>query len=451
MSRTEPRVRSSPTLSTREILRIDRIVPGGRGFARTSSGKPIFVRGALPGDEIELLEVRDKKSFWEAERFELVTPSPERTIPSCADVRVCGGCDLMELNLSGQQRVKLGILQEALARTGGFSLEALPEVQIHSPGPHEEYRVRIRLQVASGRVGFYSAASHELVEVGSCRVARPEVRALLDRLRGVVRAAPRDFDGVQFAEVRVLPPRSRAAEESPASRRSRSSIFIALRPGGALSKTARRKLAELDAFAEIRVAGEPSRVEQTLWVTEEVFVLVPVGGFCQVHDEVNRSLVREVIHEVTRIGARSFLDLYCGSGNFSLPLAFAGLDGRGIEVSSESIDAARRGAEQQGLSQVEFEAGDVTRALDHLLKRGALYDSVLVDPPRSGAKSALEALARLARRQIVLISCDPVTLARDLKVLVALGFEVERIAAWDMFPQTHHVESLVVLKRAQPL
>ena len=195
------------------------------------------------------------------------------------------------------------------------------------------------------------------------------------------------------------------------------------------------------------VRGEPGSesAEVERFDLPGAYVLAPPGAFTQVNWEVNRALVDAVVQGALRRRASSFADLYSGSGNFSLPLLRAGLSGKGVEVSAASIECAQRAAREQGLGG-EFFAGDVGRVAARWATAGQRYDLVVLDPPRAGAKEALDSVVRLAGRAVVLIACDPVTFARDLRVLMDRGLVLEEVRAFDMFPQTHHVECLAWLR-----
>ena len=175
-------------------------------------------------------------------------------------------------------------------------------------------------------------------------------------------------------------------------------------------------------------------------------VLAPVGGFTQVNESVNQQLVSKVLEVAATASAESFLDLYCGSGNFSLPLLARGMQGVGVEQSREAIATARRGARALGL-EAEFHA-QASKAFVQVAQRERRhFDMAVVDPPRAGAKDVVRSLAKLKIPLIVMISCDPATLARDLQDLVAGGYRLRSVDGFDMFPQTHHLETLVVLDR----
>ena len=427
-----------------DTLTVERLVPGGRGFSRDSQGKPVFVRGGLPGDSIVPSILRDKRSFVEVDEFRLVKQGPQRVPARCVDEAKCGGCDIMKLSAVGQAEAKIGMLLEALQRTGGFVSLTHEDIALRSVGAKFDYRLRIRLQVRNGRIGFFSSASHELVEVQRCEVASPPLRQLLNEVRQCIRTDSAAFDSVEAIELRALPEGSIASTP-----KERDSAYIGLKKGFRSSAALRAALRCLEhrclvAFSDQRELAPV----QKLWVTDDVHVLVPVGGFCQVHPEVNRALIAEVLLLAQEAGARRFLDLYCGSGNFSLPLGKLGLSGVGVELSREAIAAAWSGARAQGLDQLRFFTDDVGKHANGLVPAGQRFDLVIVDPPRAGARDICAVLPCLTRGKLILISCDPVTLARDLRCLVDRGARLESIQAWDMFPQTHHLETLVVLNCA---
>lgn len=448
-------------------LVVEKVIPGGRGFARTSDGRPVLITGAFPGERVRLRLVKDRGSYLEA-TAELVgadasamregadaAPDVALDIASnttsntahvarrverpCEVAESCGGCDWMGLALEDQRRCKLELVGEALRRTGGF--RHLPPLELISAGGAWGYRSRVRLQIQGDRIGFYAPGSHELVEPRPCLVSAPPLQAALEALRGRVREEPRAFVPFAHVEVRVVP----GGEDvslffAPKRRVSRSAD---------LPTATRRCLAALRSAFVVRVEGDPIEAVER-FPLDDCYLLAAPGTFTQVNWDVNLELVRAVRNEARRRALRSFADLYCGSGNFSLPLAAAGLEGRGVEGSEASILCARRAAEEQGFQRVQFEVGDVGRVAAGWAKAGRTFDLVVVDPPRAGAKGALDAIAALASQAVVMISCDPVTLARDLRGLFDRGFVLDRIQAFDMFPQTHHVECLAWLRPAGP-
>jgi 23S rRNA (uracil1939-C5)-methyltransferase len=420
---------------------IDKLIPEGKALGRLEDGRVVIASGALPGDRIQLEEVSERKGLVTAHRFRLLVASPQRISPSCAWFERCGGCDWMALPLAEQRRQKLEILREALLRTG--KIEWPRPIQLFGGELAEGYRGRVRLQVAAGRIGFYHRGSHELVEPAICAVSSGALNAALGHMREVARLHPAAFEAFAWVEVRVA---------------SDASVSVLLQPRESEQKGAERRrrptpdeTQALDALREryqvtlAGAAGHPPAL-QRFQLTEDTFMLSAPGGFVQVNWEVNRELIARVLAGARERGAQNFLDAYAGSGNFALPLLRAGLSGLAVESNAGAVAAAQQAARQQGLDPEAFVGADAAAHARELVRSGRRFDLVLVDPPRAGLQAGLEALAASASRWFVMCSCNPVTLARDLGRLVALGFELDAIEAFDMFPQTHHLETLAWLR-----
>lgn len=357
---------------------IESLVAGGEGFGRTAEGLACFVPGAFPGDLIRPRTQERRKRMVRVTSFELAQASPHRVEPPCPVASRCGGCDWMALDRPTQQLWKGRVLQECLRRQGGVEVEVGPA---RSAGPALGYRHRVRFQRKGGQVGFFARRSHDLVPIDTCAVAHPHINAALPRLRG---RAGRD---------------------------------------GAIELRVGIEGAAIDAPQRLELPGA--------WID------VPPGAFSQVNPHVNRALVQRVLDGVG--AAQTVLDLYCGAGNFALPLAAAGLEVRGCDISGPGVRAARASAQTQGLS-VEFFEGSAEAALRRWSDRPEL---VVLDPPRSGCRELVAPLLALRPPRIALVSCDPATCGRDVGALAAGGYTVESAEAWDMFPQTHHIEALV--------
>jgi 23S rRNA (uracil1939-C5)-methyltransferase len=413
---------------------IAKLVPGGAGFLRLSNGQGAFAPGALPGERIRVEQAEDHKTYLQATRWSLLAPSPDRVEPVCPVQQQCGGCDLMTLGYAAQVQAKAGILRDALTRTGRF--EQLPELCfVASPEPLR-YRTRIRLHVGSGaRLGFYAAESRDLVEIPGCFVAQPELDAALSTLRRIARRHTADMAKLSGLELRVAPGGPRLSVHLVPAERS----FDPAAPlVTALAQSFQVSIAERASDAE---------QDQRYPLPGGAQLRVPGGGFNQVNWGVNKLLVQALLDGAKHLGALSFVDLYCGAGNFSLPLLASGLVGLGIESSRPAIAAAKRAAKEQSLSSARFIAGDVRVELEKLA-RAERFDLVVLDPPRSGARDVLPEVIRREPRQIAYCACDPVTLARDLRTLCDAGYGLEQVTGFDMFPQTHHFETLAWLTRS---
>jgi 23S rRNA (uracil1939-C5)-methyltransferase len=425
-----------PAVPAGPSLTIEKLVPGGAGFARLPDGRSAFVDGALPGDRVSVDEWIGKKGYVEASKFRLVTAGPERVAPPCPIAEACGGCNWMALPHAAQLRYKAVLVAEALERTARLKLAGPPEVV--SAGEPLAYRLRVRLHVDErGRVGFFGRRTQELVEVSECLIVAPELRPPIAAL-AALDLTERSTLGAHFASVdlRAVPGGDVELELEPrADMEPRGSPVEAL-------------VSALSALAHVAVGGGRRAGLRRYELPGGGFLRVPSGGFTQVNWVVNAALVAAVVDGARRCGARSFLDLYAGVGNFSVPLARAGLRGVAVELERTAAAALREALREQSLAGVEVLAGDVAGTLPRLSRKLRGVELALLDPPRSGAKSAVMPLVALEPQNVAYVACDPVTLARDLRGFLDAGFALEELRCFDMFPQTHHVETLAWLRRS---
>lgn len=413
---------------------VEKLVPGGSGFCR-SSGVPAFVEGAFPGDRLAVQERELHGGHVRATRFQVLEPGPERTEPRCAVVDTCGGCDWMRLSDAAQLRYKAAIVEEAFLRTAGIQLEHPPEVI--ADGPRFHYRNRIRLHVGEhGEIGYHARGTNAIVSPESCAVAAPAVNAAYVRLQALAREDARPWKAVEAIEIIGVPD----SEDVEISLRFRDSALE------------RNKVELRERVAAVTSASVPVRPEaaplRSLSLPYDVSLHARAGAFTQVNWSVNRALVTAVVEGALQRGASTFVDLYAGAGNFSLPLAACGLTGVLVEAAAASTALAETASKVQHIAGLEVIWDDVVKAVKTLRRRGRSFDLAVLDPPRAGAKDLVTPLAELAPRTIAYVACDPVTLARDVKSFRSHGYALETVTAFDMFPQTHHVEVLTWLARS---
>jgi 23S rRNA (uracil1939-C5)-methyltransferase len=423
--------RQAPSSARGAELVIDKLIPEGKALGRLGDGRVVIAAGAVPGDRIVLDVVSETKGLVTARAHHLVSPSALRIAPACELAERCGGCDWMVLPVAEQRRHKLSILREALLRTGKIDWSDR-ELSLLAGERSEGYRCRIRLQVAGGRIGFHHRGSHELVEPERCAVGSAAVNAALTRLRALARRHPRALEVYAWLEVREA---------------SDGSVSVLLSRGEpSASVDERAWLDELRREFAVAHVGEPAQTLQRFQLTCDTFMLSAPQGFVQVNWEVNRLLVAAVLSGAEQRGVATFVDAYAGSGNFALPLFGRGLSGLAIESNASAVHSAREAATAQGFDPAAFIVDDAAAHAARLARRGQRFDLVLVDPPRAGLKGGLAALAGITGGWLAMCSCNPVTLARDLRSLLDLGFELESLLAFDMFPQTHHLETLAWLR-----
>ena len=408
-------------------------------------GKTVFVAGALPGERIRFRRTRRHRQHDEGELIEILEASPERTVPRCAHFGVCGGCALQHLSPAAQLAAKETELKETLARVG-----RVEPTRWLAPlaGPVWGYRRRARLGVKFVRkkgcvvVGFRERAAPYVAQLARCEVLAPEVGELIAPLAAMLgelsirEQAPQIevavADNATALVLRIL----KTPSEADLARLQRFGaahrVRFYLQPAG------------LDSVRELESGGEPLRYAVARSAVELEFAPT---DFIQVNGAVNEALIGRAIELLELDGASALLDLYCGLGNFTLTLARSAARAVGVEGEAGLIERARANAARNRLTNVEFHRADLATPPDAALPwmRGP-YTHVLLDPPRAGARAVLPAVAALAPRRLLYISCHPGSLARDLGVLVhEHGFALEAAGIVDMFPHTAHVESLALL------
>ncbi|MFI7421599.1 class I SAM-dependent RNA methyltransferase [Nonomuraea sp. NPDC049684] len=406
-------------------LTVGPVAHGGWCVAR-HEGRVVFVRHALPGERVIADVTEETSRFLRADAVEILEPSPDRVVPPCqyAGPGRCGGCDWQHATLEAQRRLKAQVVAEQLHRLAGIEREVVVE---EVPGAKDGLGWRTRVQFAAtpaGELGFRRHRSHEIEVVDACLIAHPEVEA--------VAAEDHEWPGAAGIEVIASAGGDRAVVVSPRPRRSVSvpeldapaSILLDQGKGRTVPRRGSGVLHERVGDREFRVAG---------------------SGFWQVHPGAAETLLDAVLAYAAPEPGEWALDLYCGVGLFAAGLAEAvGPEGAvfGLESDAAAVRDAR--ANLRDLPQARVERGRVEEALDRFQIERA--DLVVVDPPRSGlGREVVERVAGLEALRIVYVSCDPATLARDLKWLGELGYELTDLRAFDAFPMTHHVECVALL------
>jgi 23S rRNA (uracil1939-C5)-methyltransferase len=411
-------------------------------------GKTAFVSGALTGERVTYRRRSFHKSHDEAELLEVIEASPDRVTPKCAHFGVCGGCALQHLAPEAQIAAKQKELATNLERIGNVVPETwLPPLL----GPHWGYRRRARLSsryvTKKGRslVGFRERQGKYVADVSRCEVLAEPMGALVGPMADLL-TGMNARESIPQIEVAL----------------SDGERALVVRNLNALCDDDLDKLREFERAHGLHILLQPGGLHSIAPLTPgpldlhyrlDAFDLKLDFGptdFVQVNAAINQSMVARAI-ELLEIGpADRVLDLYCGLGNFTLPLARSAAAVTGVEGETGLIERARANARSNGISNAEFHVGDLSQPPDPTIPwiRGR-YDAVLLDPPRVGAREVLSAVAHLAPRRVVYISCHTGSLARDLGVLThELGFRLRAAGVLDMFPHTTHVESMAVLDRA---
>ena len=415
------------------------VAHGGHCVAR-HEGRVVFVRHALPGERVlvTVVEGEEDDRFWRADAVEVLEASPDRVTPPCpfAGPGRCGGCDWQHATLPAQRRLKADVVREQLRRLAGLDLAVHVEA-VDGPGADVELGLgwRTRVQLAaddSGRLGFRRHRSHELELVDDCLIASPAVREL--------EVARQRWPGAAGVEVVA----SAAGEDRL--------VLATPRPG------ARIRPGRLPAETSLAVLGPDGvrRERGRTWVAEPVELpggprsfRITGSGFWQVHPGAAAALAHAV-HEAVRpqAGERA-LDLYAGAGLFAASLAQAvGESGSVLALEGDRRGAADARRNLHDLRHVTVLHGRVDARLGGALVSAGMQaaDVVVLDPPRAGARRpVVEAVAALRPRAVGYVACEPAALARDIAFFAAAGYRLERLRAFDLFPQTAHVECVALL------
>lgn len=430
----------------------------GLGVCRVK-GAAVFVPGALEGETWRIRILRDLGTRAEARGEACLSPSPERRAPACPLFGQCGGCDTLHMSYAEELRFKLQKVNGALTRIGGLDLRA---ETILASDAELGYRNKAIYNAAPGpegpQIGFYRPGTHQVVPLERC-LLQPELsdrcaRAVRDwmRLRGVPA-----WDGRQGAIRHVFVRVSRLGGAvcclvtAAGLGKLTSSLVSALRSACPeltgivldLNKKAGNTVLAGDFYT---LWGE-SELRDTLCGFE--FSLSP-QAFYQINPPQAEKLYALAAEMACPAGTGAVLDLYCGAGTISLCLARRCQRVYGAEIVPEAVENARQNAARNGVTNAEFLCADAGRAALELSRRGVRPDAVTVDPPRKGmAPEAVEAVASLSPARIAYVSCDPATLARDLKRFAELGYRPVRATAVDMFPRTCHVETVVLMSKVE--
>ena len=438
-------------LAEPETAEVAASLADGRGVVR-GEGKTLFVRGALAGERVRFVRRRRRRRFDEAELLEVLRPSPQRVAPRCAVFGQCGGCSLQHLASADQVAVKQEVLLDNLARIGGLTPErVLPPVI----GPAWGYRRKARLAVKDvprkGRVlvGFREHAKPYVTDAQRCETLHPAVGERLAELS----------DLIGSLSIRARLPQ---IEVAIGDTTLGADIVLVLR---VLDPPSTADVAQLTHFAHrtgwrlfLQSAG-PDSITAVPGTADEPLLSYRLPAFdlslqfgptdfVQVNATINSRMI-DLALELLDVGPDSrVLDLYCGLGNFTLPLGRRAGSVLGIEGDAQMVRRAADNASRAGLANLRFEAADLSAVEPLADFANQAFDRVLLDPPRTGAAEVLSGIARFAPPRVVYVSCHPGTLARDAGRLVQeFGYRLAAAGIMDMFPQTSHVESIALFER----
>lgn len=426
-------------------ITIDSLAHDGRGVGRIG-GKAVFVDGALLGEKVVMRYTECHGKYDEGRAVEILQASADRVEPQCSAAAVCGGCSLQHMHTDAQIAMKHKILQDQLAHFGDLKPK---EWLAPMTGPTFGYRRKARLGAKyvekKGRalVGFREKGSAFLAEIEQCHVLVPEVGLAFPEFKQLIESLQERLhipqievakgDDATALVVRHMKPLPAADLEKLVQFCQQRQFQLYLQPAGT------------DSIHKVWPEDNDLRLHYRLEDYGLTLQFHPVD-FTQVNNEINQKMVRQAIEFLDLQPHERVLDLFCGLGNFTLPLATRAAHVVGVEGDEAMVVRGRENAAANNLTNVEFYGADLTKPFEGQPWAQGGFDKILIDPPRSGALEIVSKMTVFKPKRIVYVSCNPATLARDAGELKKQGYRLLKAGVMDMFPHTTHVESIAVFE-----
>ena len=445
-------------------LRVETLLGNGNGLCRMDDGFVVFVPGAAPGDIIKAHTIKVTKSYAVAKIIEIIQPSPARLGDGCPYSNSCGGCTFQHINYDAECTFKENTVNDALSRIGGLDLKVekfYGAKEIHSYRNKAVYPIG-RNKDGKAISGFYAKMSHRIVEHDTCMISNPVFTQIRDGVLGFINDRSISVYDEESGNGLVRSLHLRSTKQGDIS------LSLVLNGKEFLSSSTEKAFVGYinSAFPSVKTILINVNTKNTNVILGDEWRTIYGDGY--IYDEllgrrfritpasfwqVNRAGA-EVLYSVAKEYAElkegeSLVDLYCGTGSVGLCVAEKGTKLYGVEVVEEAAKDATFNASLNGIDG-EFVALETENALDDEYVKNLHPDVITVDPPRRGCVGAVEKIASLGAKRIVYISCDPATLARDLKEFETFGYKAERASAVDMFPRTGHVETVALLTQMKP-
>jgi 23S rRNA (uracil1939-C5)-methyltransferase len=424
---------------------IQALTHDGRGVARRPDGKAVFVSGALPGERVMAKQTARSRSFDEAVTLEVLVASPDRVEPRCPHFGTCGGCALQHFEGSKQIVAKQRVLLDNLERIGHVTPDTvLPPLTGAAWGYRRKGRFSVRRVDKKDKtlVGFRERDPRFVADLSVCHTVIPEIGERIGELAALVDGmeARHDIPQIEFIAgddtialvFRHLQPLSEGDRSALVAFAQANRFAVFLQPGGIESV---HPLWPLDPSLSFRLPA---------WDIELKFRPL---DFIQVNAGLNQGMIARTLELLDAQPCERVLDLFCGLGNFTLPLARVAREVVGVEGEAGLVARARENAAHNGLANAQFHSADLAQDLSGHAWMRAGFDKLLLDPPRSGADAVLKQLPLKGLKRIVYVSCHPASLARDAGYLVnERGWKLRSAGVMDMFPHTAHVESIAMFE-----
>ena len=416
----------------------------GRGITHVN-GKTVFVFGALEQEKVLIQVVKSSRNFDQAVTIEVIEASPQRVEPRCAAYQVCGGCSLQHLGSDDQVLLKQQALLDMLEHAGINPGSVIPALRSESWGYRRKARIGVKSVSKKGRVlvGFRERNSAFISDMHSCEVLLPKVGQHLDDLSELIGSL----------DAHALIPQIEVAADAD----NVQLVFRHLQP---LSESDRMALAEFGKSQQFYIQLQPGGPEtiENLYPLEQQLQFSPekdgpikitfsASDFVQVNTDINQQMVAQALSFLDLKPSDKMLDLFCGLGNFTLPMARSCEQVTGVEADTAMVMRAKQAAVDNHIENTEYHAVDLTKpdSGDAWMRRR--YDKILLDPPRSGAAEIVQLFKQFRASRIVYVSCQASSLVRDAGIICSQGYRLTNVGVMDMFPQTAHIEAMAVFER----
>lgn len=439
---------------------IEDLTHDGAGVAKVD-GYPLFIQGALPGETCDVHVMKTLKNYGFAKVLEITTPSSNRVEPPCPVFHMCGGCQLQHLSYEGQLEWKRKMVSNVMQRIAKIDVPVHP-----TKGMSEPWHYRNKAQIPFGMngdvpvAGFYRTKSHTIVDTDRCLIQTAEADAILEGLKPQLWAlglTPYNEDTKQGQLRHVVVRKARATDEVMVVLVTKKRKF---KQQEVVVEAIRKLIPNVKSIMQNINANNTNVIfgDETLclWGAStiedhigDVRFEISARSFYQVNPIQTEVLYKQALDYAALTGEETVIDAYCGIGTISLFLAKNAKHVMGVEIVPQAIEDAKRNAELNGFTNTYFEAGPAEDVIPRWFKEGKKADVLMVDPPRKGCDNALlDTILSERPKRIVYVSCNPATLARDLRVLEDGGYKTQEVQPVDMFPHTAHCEAVAWLELA---
>lgn len=395
-------------------MKIEKLDYYGRGISR-SSGKVYFIENALKDEDVSITLLKEKKKYCEAKLKEISNISKDRTEAKCKYYNVCGGCQLMHIKEEKQEEFKKEKVEEILKKFLKYNKDVNDIVF----SKNFNYRNKVVLHVKDNKLGFYKNKTNELIEIDKCLLLNPVINDLISYLKNYI-----ELKDIEKITIKV----------------GNKTNEVMLIIDGSIAKY--QNLLEIVDVLIINEKVMTTKDYITSYIGNKKYI-IKRNSFFQVNYDISTRMYNKVKDVIVKEKSKNVLDLYCGTGTIGIYISDVVSKITGIEVVSDAIEAANINKKINNVENIEFILGKVEDKLDFISNNN--IDTIIVDPPRSGLhKKVIPTLEKISPKTIIYVSCDPITMARDIKLL-SNNYELVEVTPYDMFPNTYHVECVAVM------